>query len=165
MTTPSHDTDAAEIQAITEAMVRLLVGVPLRSDGQLTVKFLADEGGLRRNKLAHKHTGLKDLFYALVKAQDSRPEIADDLHRENNELEEKLKQARTEQNRLKETVTQYARVIHVLEVENHRLHEQSHPEGVRAAVPQQGVSRGQLPPRPTGLRKASGYRQKRSCGD
>ncbi|MEV7770202.1 hypothetical protein [Kitasatospora sp. NPDC086791] len=61
---------------------------------------------------------------------DSRPEIADDLHRENNELKENLRQARTEQNRLKETVTQYARVIHVLEVENHRLHEQSHPEGV-----------------------------------
>jgi len=29
--------DAAEVRAITEAMVRLLAGVPLRSDGQLTI--------------------------------------------------------------------------------------------------------------------------------
>ncbi len=43
-------------------MVRLLIGVPLHSDGQLTIKSLAAEAGLRRNKLTHKHTGLKDLF-------------------------------------------------------------------------------------------------------
>jgi hypothetical protein len=54
-------------------MVRLLVGVPLRSDGQLTIKSLAEEAGLRRNKLTHKHTGLKDLFYALARSQNHRP--------------------------------------------------------------------------------------------
>jgi hypothetical protein len=58
--------DAAEIRAITDAMVRLLIGAPLHSDGKLTIVSLATEAGLRRNKLTHKHTGLKDLFYALV---------------------------------------------------------------------------------------------------
>jgi hypothetical protein len=38
---PGRSEDAAEIQAITQGMVRLLVGVPLHSDGQLTVKSLA----------------------------------------------------------------------------------------------------------------------------
>lgn len=113
--------DAAEIQAITEAMVRLLVGVPLRSDGQLTVKSLADEAGLRRNKLTHKHTGLKDLFYALVKAQDTRPKLADDWQHENDELKAKLKRLREERDQLKVTVEQFARVIHILEVENDQL--------------------------------------------
>lgn len=61
------DTTAAaqekvEIRAITDAMIRLLAGAPLRSDGKLTIKSLAAEAGLRRNKLTHKHTGLRDLF-------------------------------------------------------------------------------------------------------
>jgi hypothetical protein len=69
----SSTEDAAEDRTITEAMVCLLVGVPLCSDGQLTIKALAEEAGLRRNKLTHKHTELKDLFYALVRSQDHRP--------------------------------------------------------------------------------------------
>ncbi|EWM19647.1 hypothetical protein KUTG_09951 [Kutzneria sp. 744] len=65
--------DATEVRAITDAMVRLLIGTPLRSDGRLTVVSLTAEAGLRRNKLTHKHTGLKDLFYALVKARTTDP--------------------------------------------------------------------------------------------
>jgi hypothetical protein len=68
--------DAEEVRAVTDAMVRLLIGTPLRSDGRLTIVSLAAEAGLRRNKLTHKHTGLKDLFYALVKARGSSPEPA-----------------------------------------------------------------------------------------
>ena len=34
----SRTEDRAEVRAITEAMVRLLAGVPLRSDGMLTIK-------------------------------------------------------------------------------------------------------------------------------
>ncbi|MEU9313338.1 hypothetical protein [Streptomyces sp. NPDC048256] len=44
--------DASEIRAITDAMVRLLIGAPLRSDGKLTIVSLAAEAGLRRNTLA-----------------------------------------------------------------------------------------------------------------
>ncbi|RPF39377.1 hypothetical protein EDD92_9631 [Streptomyces sp. TLI_185] len=39
-------------------MIRLLVGTPLRFDGQLTIKSLAQEAGLKRNKLTHKYTRL-----------------------------------------------------------------------------------------------------------
>ncbi|MFJ8793778.1 hypothetical protein [Streptomyces sp. NPDC102462] len=58
----------AEIRATTDAMARLLIGAPLHSDGKLTIVSLAAEAGQRRNKLIHKHTGLKDLFYALVRS-------------------------------------------------------------------------------------------------
>ncbi|MDO0929585.1 hypothetical protein QQY24_31005 [Streptomyces sp. TG1A-8] len=50
------------MRSITDAMVRLLIGAPLHSDGKLTVVSLAAEAGLRRNKLTPKHTGLKGLF-------------------------------------------------------------------------------------------------------
>lgn len=126
----SRTEDAAEIRTITEAMVRLLVGVPLRSDGQLTIKSLAEEAGLRRNKLTHKHTGLKDLFYALVRSQDHRPKIADGLHADNDQLRTKLADLRAEHTRLTDQVATYARVIHVLEVENAQLREQSQTNDV-----------------------------------
>jgi len=122
--------DAAEIRAITEAMVRLLAGVPLRSDGQLTIKSLAEEAGLRRNKLTHKHTGLKDLFYALVRSQDHRPKIADQLQADNELLRQKLADLRAEHTQLKEQLARFARVIHVLEVENAQLREQSQASDV-----------------------------------
>ncbi len=66
-----------ESKAITAAMQRLLAGRPLRSSGDLTIVALAEEAGLRRNKFTHKHTDLKDLFYAEVKARKgiSRNEI------------------------------------------------------------------------------------------
>lgn len=127
-TSPTED--AAEVRAITAAMVRLLVGVPLRSDGQLTIKSLAEEADLRRNKLTHKHTGLKDLFYALVRSQDHRPKIADGLQADNDSLRQKLADLRAEHTRLKDQVVTYARVIHVLEVENAQLREQSQASDV-----------------------------------
>jgi len=120
----------AEVRAITEAMVRLLAGVPLRSDGQLTIKSLAEEAGLRRNKLTHKHTGLKDLFYALVRSQDHRPKIADQLQADNDLLRRKLADLRAEHTQLKEQHARFARVIHVLEVENAQLREQSQASDV-----------------------------------
>jgi hypothetical protein len=43
--------DDDEREAITAAMQRLLAGRPLRSSGDLTIVALADEAGLRRNKL------------------------------------------------------------------------------------------------------------------
>ncbi len=67
-------------------MGRLLLGSPLRSDGKLTIKSLAAEAGLRRNKLTHKHTGLKDLFYALVKNQNNEPAAIADLRQHNEQL-------------------------------------------------------------------------------
>ena len=126
----SRTEDRAEVRAITEAMVRLLAGVPLRSDGMLTIKSLAEEAGLRRNKLTHKHTGLKDLFYALVRSQDHRPKIADGLQAGNDRLRQKLAGLRAEHTRLKDQVVILARVIHVLEVENAQLRAQRQTDDV-----------------------------------
>ncbi|MFF7357363.1 hypothetical protein ACFZA1_32785 [Streptomyces filipinensis] len=39
-------------EVITVAMVWFLVGTPLRSDGQLTIKSFAQEAGLKRNELS-----------------------------------------------------------------------------------------------------------------
>lgn len=113
--------DADEIHAITDAMVRLLAGVPLRSDGQLTIKSLAEEANLKRNKLTHKHTGLKELFYALVQVQHVRPRNDEQLHQDRDELTAKLKNARQELGELSEEIKRLVRIVHVLEVENDQL--------------------------------------------
>ncbi|WP_206336262.1 hypothetical protein [Streptomyces torulosus] len=138
---PSRPGDTAEIEAITDAMVRLLVGTPLRSDGQLTIKSLAEEAGLKRNKLTHKHTGLKDLFYALVRMQDARPKVVDSLKRKNDELTQKLTRLRTEHDQLGTDLQQLARVVHVLEVENQQLRESASSDGVGRASPRDGAGR------------------------
>ncbi|ELB93166.1 hypothetical protein Rwratislav_10388 [Rhodococcus wratislaviensis IFP 2016] len=57
-------TDDDDRRAITAAMQRLFAGTPLRSSGKLDIVTLAQEAGVKRNKLTHKHTDLKDLFYA-----------------------------------------------------------------------------------------------------
>ncbi|MEV6399858.1 hypothetical protein AB0M39_34585 [Streptomyces sp. NPDC051907] len=116
--------DTAEIRAITDAMVRLLIGAPLHSDGKLTVVSLATEAGLRRNKLTHKHTGLKDLFYALVKARTPGPEALPDSARSRvAKQQQDLARVRAERDDLRSQTQLMARVIQVLEVENHRLKE------------------------------------------
>lgn len=114
--------DAVEIQAITDAMVRLLIGAPLRSNGKLTITALAAEADLRRNKLTHKHTGLKDLFYALVKAHASRPEPVTDAELiRYRQQKEDLARVRAERDDLRTLTQQLARIVQVLEVENHCL--------------------------------------------
>ncbi|MFF9607653.1 hypothetical protein ACF1GY_36235 [Streptomyces sp. NPDC014684] len=134
---PQRPGDTAEIETITDAMIRLLVGTPLRSDGQLTIKSLAQEAGLKRNKLTHKHTGLKDLFYALVRMQGAQPKVADDLKRKNDELQQKLARLRTERDQLRTDFQQLVRVVHVLEVENRQLRESASRDGVIRVLPLQ----------------------------
>ncbi|WP_329290718.1 hypothetical protein [Streptomyces sp. NBC_01455] len=134
--TPHTPADAAEIRAITDAMVRLFVGAPLRSDGQLTVKSLAEEAGLRRNKLTHKHTGLKDLFYALIKAQQDPPRAFTDKERDASDQRKKdLKRVRAERDSLRTKIQQLARIVHVLEIENHQLRESAGTDGVVRIFP------------------------------
>ncbi|WP_205523217.1 hypothetical protein [Streptomyces sp. RLB3-17] len=115
---------AAEIRAITDAMVRLLIGAPLHSDGKLTIVSLAIEAGLRRNKLTHKHTGLKDLFYALVKARGHAPEpVSEAAQARGRKHQEDLVRVRAERNDLRSQAQLLARIVQVLEIENHRLKE------------------------------------------
>ncbi|KAF5999759.1 hypothetical protein BOG92_024930 [Streptomyces sp. WAC00263] len=116
--------------------MRLFAGAPLRSDGQLTVKSLAEEAGLRRNKLTHKHTGLKDLFYALVKAQQNPQRPFTDKEREASEKRRNdLARVRAERDSLRAKVQQLARIVHVLEVENHQLRESAGADGVVRVFP------------------------------
>jgi predicted transcriptional regulator len=56
-----------------------------------------------------------------VKAQQSRPAIADELERANDELRARLQRLREERDQLKHSVQEFARLVHVLEVENATL--------------------------------------------
>jgi hypothetical protein len=134
---PSRSNDAAETEAITNAMTRLLVGMPLRSDGQLTTKSLTQEAGLKRNKLTHKHTRLKDLFYALVRMQDARPKVVGDLKCRNDKLKQKLARLRAEHDQFRTDIKQLVRVVHVLEIENQQLRESAGSDGVVRVLPTQ----------------------------
>ncbi|GGV58492.1 hypothetical protein GCM10010245_91600 [Streptomyces spectabilis] len=116
--------DTAEIKAITDAMVRLLIGAPLHSDGKLTVVSLATEAGLRRNKLTHKHTDLRDLFYALVKARTPVPDaVPDSAQACAAKQQQDLARVRAERDDLRGQAQLLARIVHVLEIENNKLKE------------------------------------------
>jgi chromosome segregation ATPase len=110
--------ERAEIEA---AMDRLLDGIPLRSDGRLTIVSLAAEAGVKRHVLTHKHTDLKDRFYARVKAQDSVPASETALREQNNELRRKLDDMRAERDEYKQAADALARALNVVTIENDEL--------------------------------------------
>lgn len=60
----------------------------------------------------------RDMFYALVRMQDTRPKVVDGLKRTNDELQQKLTRLRAERDRLRTEVQRLVRDVHVLEVEN-----------------------------------------------
>ncbi len=113
--------DDDEREAITAAMQRLLAGRPLRSSGDLTIVALADEAGLRRNKLTHKHTDLKDLFYAEVKARNGIPAGETKLRERISALEARIASLRQERDDCRAAAETFARAVHVLTVENDTL--------------------------------------------
>ena len=132
--------EAAEIRAITDAMVRLLIGAPLHSDGKLTIVSLAAEAGLRRNKLTHKHTGLKDLFYALVRVRDPLPETVPESARARADKQQQgLTRVRAERDDLRSQAQLLARIVQVLEIENHQLKEAN--TNLRGQLAAQGAVR------------------------
>jgi len=102
-------------------MQRLLAGRPLRSSGDLTIVALADEAGLRRNKLTHKHTDLKDLFYAKVKARNGIPASETKLRERITALEARIASLRQERDDYRAAAETFARAVHVLTVENDTL--------------------------------------------
>jgi chromosome segregation ATPase len=125
---------AAERDQIEAAMDRLLAGTPLRSDGKLTIVSLAAEAGLKRHALTHKHTDLKDRFYARVKAQVSVPASETTLRDEVASLLRKLDDTRAERDEYKQAADALARALNVLTTENDtirremaRLREQGAP--------------------------------------
>jgi chromosome segregation ATPase len=113
-----------ERAGIQAAMGRLLDGTPLRSDGKLTIVSLAAEAGVKRHVLTHKHTDLKDLFYARVKAQQSVPASEIALREQNDELRRKLDGMRAERDEYKQAADALARALNVLTAENDKLRRQ-----------------------------------------
>ncbi|EWM19200.1 hypothetical protein [Kutzneria sp. 744] len=114
-------TDEHERQAIAAAISRLLAGTPLRSSGALDIVTLAEEAGVKRNKLTHKHTDLKDLFYAERKARDGVPDSEITLREEIATLKEKIKNLREERDEYRIASETFARAMHVLTIENTNL--------------------------------------------
>ncbi|WP_326612282.1 hypothetical protein OG949_25730 [Streptomyces scopuliridis] len=114
----SHDKERENIRA---AMDRLLAGIPLRSDGALTVLALAAEADVKRHVLTHRHTDLKDEFYARVRAQGQVPDSERKLREELKKTKERLAELVEENKRQQAEIATFARVVNVLTVENDQL--------------------------------------------
>ncbi len=111
-------TDEEERRAITAAMQRLFAGTPLRSSGKLDILALAQEAGLKRNKLTHKHTDLKELFYAQRKARDGTPDNEVKLRGQIATLQKVNQTLRDERDRYRMASETFARALNVLTIEN-----------------------------------------------
>lgn len=126
------DRERGQIRA---AMDRLLAGTPLRSDGALTVVSLAVEADVKRHLLTHRHTDLKDEFYARVRAQGRVPASEQEIRDELKATQQKLAEVREENRQLKASVDAFARVVNVLTLENDRLAQQQGKQGGKTLIP------------------------------
>jgi len=79
-------------------MTRLLDGQPVRSDGKLTIKSLAEEAGVKRWILTHRHQDLQVEFRDRIEAHGTDPEPVrvlkervETLTKENHRLREQLR--------------------------------------------------------------------------
>ncbi|MDJ0363221.1 hypothetical protein [Rhodococcus sp. H29-C3] len=132
-------TDEDDRRAITAAMQRLFAGTPLRSSGKLDIVSLAQEAGVKRNKLTHRHTDLKDLFYAQRENHNRIPDNEVRLREQIADLEQYNQTLRDERDRYRLTSETFARALHVLTVENDNL---------RRDPPQQSPHRSSRPSPP-----------------
>ena len=114
--------DDTQRRTIRDAMDRLLAGTPIRSDGKLTVKSLADEAGVKRWLLTHRHTDLRDEFRDKIRTHGSTPEAMRTLAARNEELQQQLKQARADLRQARAENNHYIRVIQVLILELNEAH-------------------------------------------
>ena len=119
---------------IRAAMDRLLAGTPLRSDGALTIVTLAAEAGTKRHILTHRHTDLKEEFYARVRAQnripDSEKRLRDELDAAQRRLADVSEHCRQQQ----QTIEALARIVNVLTVENEQLIAQLNHQQTRKLI-------------------------------
>ena len=111
-------------QQIRDAMERLLAGKPIRSNGSLYVTTLAEEAGVKRNMLTHKHTDLQDEFRRRVELIGSpMPPSESALRAELDDVKKHLKRARINLRRALAGKQRYARAVQVLGMENAQLAE------------------------------------------
>lgn len=108
-------------RTIRDAMDRLVDGKPLRSDGKLTVKSLAEEAGVKRWVLTHKFTDLQDEFRAMIDRVGAEPDLVRQLREKLQERDSLITGLRGEIRELKEDRAQLGRVINVLALENVQL--------------------------------------------
>lgn len=120
-----------ERRAIRSAMTRLLEGRPIRSDGKLTVKSLAEEASVKRWILTHRHQDLQAEFRDRVATYGADPEpvralknTIKGLTEQNRRLQEQLRQA-------KATTAMLERHIAVDALETTRAPADAHPGPVR----------------------------------
>lgn len=114
-----HDRGLFDRQALfLEARPRRFAGTPLRSSGKLDIVTLAQEAGVKRNKLTHKHTDLKDLFYAQKRTRDGVPDNEIKLREQIATLQKTNQSLRDERDRYRLTSETFARALHVLTIEN-----------------------------------------------
>jgi hypothetical protein len=129
--TSSTKAHASERQLIRDAMDRLLNGLPLFSDGKLTVKALAEEAQVKRWLLTHRHLDLQDEFRARVDQQGGLPRAVQVLSDEIKELKERSANQAAEMRRERETVKRLERVVNVLMLQ---LDEERRTESRQAPV-------------------------------
>jgi len=110
-----------ERDAIQAAIRRLLNGTPIRSSGHLTIIALAQEAGLRRNKLTHKHLDLRDQFRAEVARHDGVSQREIELRDEIAQLTARMVNIKQERDDYRTTSEIFARSMHVLTIENENL--------------------------------------------
>jgi hypothetical protein len=125
----------ADRDAITAAIDRLLAGTPLRSNGSLTIVALADEANVKRHLLTHRQTDPKDEFYARVRARGRVPDNERKLREDLTTALDRIKELVAENNKLQEETDTLARIINVLEVENHGLRTGTGRTGQLVALP------------------------------
>ena len=112
---------AQERRAIREAMDRLIDGKTLYSDGKLTIKSLAEEAGVKRWLLTHRHTDLQDEFRVRIANTDVEPPVIRVLQEEKVAATKKVKELTADVTALTATIHQLERIIQVLALENQNL--------------------------------------------
>ncbi len=124
-----------ERQVIREAMGRLLEGQPLRSDGKLTIKSLADEADVKRWILTHRHQDLQDEFRARVARHGSDPEPVRRLKDELADLKQENQRLRAELRQAKATTSMLERLVAVEALEAHTTPRPGAPPGTPTLRP------------------------------
>jgi predicted nuclease with TOPRIM domain len=76
---------------------------------------------VKRHVLTHRHTDLKDEFYARVRAQGQVPDSERKLRDELKKTKERLAELVEENKRQQAEIEMFARVVNVLTVENDQL--------------------------------------------
>jgi TolA-binding protein len=143
-----------ERDQIRAAMNRLLDGIPIRSNGALTAVALAAEADVKRHVLTHRHTDLKDEFYARVRAQGRIPDSERKLRKDLDEAKRRLAEAQQEIKQLRDSIEAFARIVNLLTVQNDQLtrkQPQSKPSPlvVLAPDPKPANPQGSDPPSPS----------------